>query len=394
MSRIADRLDDTRRKVVAGRAALGPVQRFRARLTAFRDRMLTQRSVRQRAAGFFLTRPLVRRRARALFDLTAGFVYFQVLHACVRLDVFETLSHGPMPADLLSARLGLDGDATRRLMDAAVSLRLVERRDGETYGLGELGLAMVDEPGLAAMVRHHALVYGDLQDPVGLLQGKRPDTGLAGYWAYATSDAPADLKRDDVAEYSALMAASQSFIAEEVLDSFPLTSQRVMMDVGGGEGAFAIAAARRAPHLKVKVFDLPAVAEIARQRFDVAGLNARAEAVGGSFHDGGLPRDADLITLVRVLYDHGDEAVKGLLRAVHDALPIGGTLLVAEPMAGIPGAEAVGDAYFGFYLLAMGSGRPRRVDEHIAFLKNAGFQDVRRIPTRIPLQTSLIVARR
>ena len=40
------------------------------------------------------------------------------------------------------------------------------------------------------------------------------------------------------------------------------------------------------------------------------------------------------------------------------ALPPGGTLLLAEPMAGTPGAEPVGDAYFGFYLLAMGSGRP------------------------------------
>ena len=41
------------------------------------------------------------------------------------------------------------------------------------------------------------------------------------------------------------------------------------------------------------------------------------------------------------------------------ALPADGTLLLAEPMAGSRGAEPVGDAYFGFYLLAMGSGRPR-----------------------------------
>ncbi len=46
-------------------------------------------------------------------------------------------------------------------------------------------------------------------------------------------------------------------------------------------------------------------------------------------------------------------------RRAHDALPPGGTLLIAEPMAGTPGAEAMGDAYFGLYLWAMGSGRPR-----------------------------------
>ena len=34
-------------------------------------------------------------------------------------------------------------------------------------------------------------------------------------------------------------------------------------------------------------------------------------------------------------------------------------LIVAEAMAGAAGAEPMGDAYFGLYLLAMGSGWPR-----------------------------------
>jgi demethylspheroidene O-methyltransferase len=79
---------------------------------------------------------------------------------------------------------------------------------------------------------------------------------------------------------------------------------------------------------------------------------------------------------------------------VHEALPPGGTLLLAEPMAGTPGAEAMGDAYFGFYLLAMGRGRPRRALELTAMLKAAGFASVRPMPTRMPLQTRLLVARR
>ncbi|MEO1542681.1 MAG: methyltransferase, partial [Pseudomonadota bacterium] len=295
--------------------------RLRDRFLSLRDRLLSRRDVRQRAAGFFLTRPLVRKRARALFDLTAGFVYFQILHACVQLDVFETLSEGPLGLSQLSARIGLDLEASRRLMDAAVALDLAERRSGDRYGLGELGLAMVDEPGLAAMVRHHALVYGDLRDPVGLLNGQTKKTGLENYWAYATSDEPEKLGRGDVESYSELMAASQSFIADEVLDSYALESHRRMLDVGGGAGAFAIAAARRAPHLHVGVFDLPAVAEMAKARLEAAGFAGRSRAIGGSFLADSLPRDVDLVTLVRVLYDHSDESVQTLLAAVYEALP-------------------------------------------------------------------------
>ncbi len=45
----------------------------------------------QRFAGtFVLTRPIARRRAGALFDLCAGFVYSQILLACVRLAAFRS----------------------------------------------------------------------------------------------------------------------------------------------------------------------------------------------------------------------------------------------------------------------------------------------------------------
>jgi demethylspheroidene O-methyltransferase len=168
---------------------------------------------------------------------------------------------------------------------------------------------------------------------------------------------------------------------------------RVLLDVGGGEGAFAIAAARRAPGLRVVLFDLPAVAERARERFAQAGLADRARAVGGSFHADPLPRGADLATLVRVLFDHPDERVVAILKAVRAALEPGGTLLVCEPMSGTPGAQAIGDAYYGLYLLAMGKGRSRTPQRIEALLREAGFADVRLLPTRLPLQTRVLRAR-
>ena len=63
-------------------------------------------------------------------------------------------------------------------------------------------------------------------------------------------------------------------------------------------------------------------------------------------------------------------------------------------MAGTPGAEPVGDAYFGFYLLAMGSGRPRRADELHAMLGSAGFARVQELPTRRPLLARVLRAQK
>jgi demethylspheroidene O-methyltransferase len=254
---------------------------------------------------------------------------------------------------------------------------------------------MVGNPGLAAMVEHHALLYADLRDPVALLRGEgRGGTGLARYWPYAAGGGgAAGFGAAEVAGYSALMAASQPLVAEEVLGAYDLRRHRCLLDVGGGEGAFLCAAGAAAPDLRLVLFDLPAVAERASARLAAAGLAGRASVARGDFLLDPLPGGADVVSLVRVLHDHDDEGALAVLRAARRALPAGGTLLLAEPMSGTPGAEPVGEAYFGFYLLAMGRGRPRTPNEIGALLGAAGFGEARPRRTRTPLLTSVLTAR-
>lgn len=368
-----------------------PPASLRERALALRDRMTASPAFRAWAARFPLTRPIARRRARALFDLNAGFVYSQILSACVRLDLFERLRAGPRTPAQLAPELGLTEEGTLRLLEAAAALKLTAKRGPGGFGLGELGAALLDNPGVTAMVRHHALLYADLADPVALLRA-RGGGQLAEYWAYAGNDEAGALSAERVAEYSALMAASQPMIAEEVLGAVRFDKHRTLLDVGGGEGAFLCAVARQAPDLQLMLFDLPAVAERARLRFAREGLAARGQTFGGSFHEGALPVGADILSFVRVLHDHDDAAVRAMLRRAHAALPAGGTLLVAEPMSGAAGAEPVGEAYFGFYLLAMGRGRPRTPAENGALIREAGFRAWRQLRTRTPLLTSVLLA--
>jgi demethylspheroidene O-methyltransferase len=243
------------------------------------------------------------------------------------------------------------------------------------------------------MIEHHAALYDDLRDPVALLRGQGDGAGLARYWPYAGDATPDRLDAASVARYSALMSASQPLVADQILDAYSVASHRCLMDVGGGEGGFLASAAQRAPSLKLMLFDLPAVADRARARLTALGLAQRATAIGGDFLSQPLPVGADLITLVRVIHDHSDDGAMALLRAACAALPAGGTLLLAEPMARTGGAETMGDAYFGLYLLAMGRGRPRSADELGTMLRQAGFAQVRALRTHLPLQTGLLMAR-
>lgn len=373
--------------------ALGALPRWSERWLSLRDRLLGDPRFIRWASAFPLTRPIARRRARALFDLCAGFVYSQALLACVRLRLFDHLADGPLGADTLAARMGLTAAATETLLDSAAALGLVERRRGGAYGLGVHGAALRANPGVIAMIEHHALVYRDLADPVALLRRSGPPTELSRFWSYAVSTDPTGIDSAVTTAYSALMAASQQLVADEVLDAYPLGRHRCLLDVGGGDGTFLTAAAARVPHLELRLFDLPAVAERARARFAECGLAHRASAYGGDFRADPLPPGADVVSLVRVAFDHGDETVLAILRAVRRAMAPGATLLLAEPMSGTPGAEPVGAAYFGWYLWAMGPGRPRTPERLGALMALAGFVDIRPRRTRNPLQVGLLVAR-
>ena len=98
------------------------------RYLAVRDRWLSNPKFQRWAAAFPLTRPTARKRARALFDVCAGFVYSQILYACVRLKLFEILAEGPQSAADIATRLSVPLDSTERLLEAAVSLRLVSQQ--------------------------------------------------------------------------------------------------------------------------------------------------------------------------------------------------------------------------------------------------------------------------
>jgi demethylspheroidene O-methyltransferase len=195
--------------------------------------------------------------------------------------------------------------------------------------------------------------------------------------------------------YSDLMAASQGFVVQEILSSYSFAGHRCVLDVGAGKGRFTSELAVHAPHLQLKLFDLPPVLELAGANFKSKGLSDRASLYPGNFLHDDLPQGADLVTLVRVAHDHPDEVVKQLLQKIHAGLPAGGVLLLAEPMAQTrsefnPGATQT-DAYFHFYLLAMGAGRLRTPEELMRLMTQAGFADVQRVNNTMPIHAQLLL---
>jgi demethylspheroidene O-methyltransferase len=363
-----------------------------AAAATWRNRLVGSRRFQRWAAAFPLTRGLARRDGERLFDLMAGFVYAQTLQACVELGVLHRLRGGPQHPAELAASLGLEVDRAAALCQAAASLDLLERRRDRQFQLARLGAAVLAVPGLEAMIRHHRMFYRDLCDPAALLRGET-ETELALFWPYVLG-AEAEVNAVAAERYSELMARTQALVAEEILRTVRLDGVSRLMDVGGGTGAFLGAVAEAYPRIGLTLLDLPVVTKATGRTLAARGLERRIQLAAGDFRIDRLPQGADAISLVRVLYDHGDETVAGLLDRVATALPPGGLVVVAEPMSGGARPSRFGDGYFALYTMAMRTGQVRSPEAIAALLAAAGLDRVRHPRTFRPFVTGVVTARK
>lgn len=366
---------------------------FRLGYVKRRNRVFSSPQFQYWAARLPLIRWIARSRANGAFDLLAGFTYSQVLRAYVEGGLFDLLKDGPLTAADVAERMGLSAQAALTLLRAGRPLMLSEEPVPNHWMLGEQGAVFATNHGVQAMVRHHRLLYTDLADPLALLRADRKDpTALSRFWTYAGALHGATERGEDTAEYSELMAASQHFVADEVLASVTFRDVERLLDVGGGHGAFLRHIGTAHPHLKLGLFDLP---EVANTGADLLGETlgpSRISAHPGNFFSDSIPQGYDMVSLVRILHDHDDAPAQGLLANIRASMAPGARLLIAEPMAQIPGAEPMGEAFFGLYLWAMGSGRPRSPAEIAAMLHAAGFARTQVIATAQPVNASVIIA--
>ena len=304
---------------------------WRCRWRLFRNRLLADSKFQRWAAKTPLVRRIASKKAVELHHLTAGFVYTQTLTAVVQSNLLAVLQGRIESTKSVAAMCGLTAPAAHTLLTAAQALKLTEEVSRGYWMVGELGASVLGNPGVADMVRHHAVLYRD---------------------------------------------------------TVPLNDYQSLIDVAGGTGHFARMVTKRYPHIAASVLDLPEVVSEAKNQLP----NSDIRFVATDMFRSPLPQDVELFSLIRVLHDHDDEPVNGLLSRLCSALKPGGHLLIAEPMAGTSGAEPIGDTYFSLYLWAMGSGRPRTAEELTAMCLAAGFSAVREFKTPIPALTRVLVA--
>lgn len=364
------------------------------RLRQWRNSLIGSQGFRSKVLRFPGTRWLARRKANDLFRLTAGFVFSQVLSACVSLGVLDRLLDARRSTDELASGCGLSLDRMQLLLEQAERLGLVRQAGRDRWVLDDAGVVIASDPGLTAMIAHHDLFYRDLEQPADLFTARSRTTRLKKYWAYAHGQNPAGIDPETASSYSDLMRSSQAMMADCILAAHDFGHYVSILDIGGGDGAFLAAAASVYPGLQLQLFDLPSVTELARAQLTGKHLIGRSTLHAGDFAKDPLPDTADCVCLIRVLCDHDDARVIDILRNLHRSLKPGTRVMIAEAMAGESEGARLAAVYFSLYFLAMGSGRCRTDAEIKAMLDEAGFRRPHTVATPNPLLATLVFAER
>ena len=110
-------------------------QKWQDRFVGWRNNLVADPKFQRWAAGFFLTRPIAHKSADSLFGLVAGFVYSQVLVACVQLKLLDFLADGPRDTETLAVLMDLPHASAVRLLKGDLFRADVQMPDRTPPGL-------------------------------------------------------------------------------------------------------------------------------------------------------------------------------------------------------------------------------------------------------------------
>jgi acetylserotonin N-methyltransferase len=327
-----------------------------------------------------------------ILDLLEAFRRSKTMFAAVSLGVFDALATANRTAVELAADLKADSDALGRLLDGCVALGLLQREGGRYANApaATTYLTRGSPDRLTGYLNYSNAVlwklWANLEDAVR--EGTHRWKQTFGW------DQPifSSFFHDDAARREFLMGMHGFGLlsSPRVVAAFDLGRFRRLVDLGGATGHLAVAACKHYPAMRAVVFDLPDAVPIAREVVGASTVADRVEVVSGDFFTDPLP-DGDLYALGRILHDWTEEKVLRLLARVHERLPAGGALLIAEKLLQEDRAGPRWALMQHLNMLLCTEGKERTLAEYEALLRKVGFAEVHGRRTDSPLDAVLAI---
>lgn len=310
---------------------------------------------------------------------------FQFLSAACEFGLFELLGREPgLTRQEIADRLEIENQPARILLLGATSAGLL-RKDGDRYynsPVSEPLAGKLDDVPAAFVPWEQHVNYRPM---AWFYESLKQNTNV-GLQRAIPGDSPTlygRLAQDPKLEktFHNMMGSVSRLVAEELVQRLDLSGYTHLLDIGGGTAINATHLARRWPHLRVTIADLPTIAEAANEKIAALDLGDRVRAVGLDAFNDEFPKGCDAVLFGHFLEIWSIERNKELLAKAARAVQPGAGIFVVTPGADDDGTgpdlAAALSAYF--LTVASGEGMVYTCAEYEEWFAEAGFDPTGRM---------------
>ena len=320
----------------------------------------------------------------AMLQMIAGFRISRAIYVAAKLGLADLVKDGPKSSEELAQATGMHAPSLYRIMRVLASAGIFTQDQEGLFSLNPLAATLQsDIPGslrasaLTVMGDEAYQTWGEIMHSVRTGEAAFEHVYGMDIWQYR-------VKHPEVAKiFDEAMANNIELFNVAVLAGYPFSMFKNVVDVGGGDGSFLIALLKANPEMKGVLFDLPHVAEKAKQRIIEAGLSSRCEVVGGDVFTA-VPPNGDAYVLSRVVNSFENERAVEILKTCRQAMRAKSKLLLVQRvLPDRPEQSSLSQAAVTMDLAMMVNtgGRERTEAEHQDLLAASGFQVLKIIAT-------------
>lgn len=309
-----------------------------------------------------------------LIDMVTGYQPAAAVTAGLESGLFDALEDGPATSGQLATSLGVDEGALHALLEALVALGMTERERDKYRNAGYVSERVAGGGPMTSVIRKEAHFSAAWQELTQVVKSGKP---VMLFWADRVSSDPATARSFlDALDVLALATGPD-------LAGLPeLASDKAVVDVGGGLGAYAVQLANTGS--KVTLVDIPEVIGWAREKVGhVPGVTLVAADVFAHPSVGVEASSVDSVLISHMIHDLDQDRGVDLLRRARRALKPDGKLVVND-FAGDSGPGAFGPL-FDLMMRVETGGAAYSLSDLKAMIEEAGFVHPRRADFEEPL---------
>jgi SAM-dependent methyltransferase len=318
-----------------------------------------------------------------ILQLLSSHMTAKYLFVANEVRLFETLAQEPMTLDDLAQRTGVPRRTLRIMVDALVATGFVERED-QQYRNGAVTATFLSGDPHAPDLRPILRLWNHIVYPqwLQLEESLRTEQATFGF---------ADFSPEQAGIFSTGVEALTARSASVLAANYNFGRHQRVLDLGGGTGSFLFAALHQHPGFAATLFELPATANLVRQRLAEMPTAPAVQILEGNFLEDPLPQGYDAILLANVMHLFSPVRNRTLLQRVRQTVPTGARLLLVDFWTDATHTQPAFAALMaGEFQIVTGEGDVYSTDEVFGWLRESGWRPLEHKP--LAGAASLIIA--